>query len=87
TCINSGVMIHSFSAAKTVVMPDMCSARDYKDKDFIYIYNDNDIEGALNRAYNAGKDKNCVAGLAARDEMNHFNNIDEVEKAILSAIG
>ena len=85
TCINSGVMIHAFSAGKPVIMPNICSAMDYND-DFIYIVDDNNIKPAMFDAYKNGKEINYQLGQNAFKKIHEYNSLDVVEKRLIKMI-
>ncbi len=71
--MNSGVMIHAFSRAKTVIAPDICMAKDYEKEGFFYMYH-KDLCGVMQRAYNNGRKGNKTMGEMAEIYMCNHNN-------------
>ena len=66
--MNSGVMIQSFSNARTVIAPNICMARDLIKEKFFYMYKDNLYE-VMKRAYCNGREENRKMGKRAFDYM------------------
>lgn len=84
--MNSGVMIKAFSQGKTIIVPDICMARDVSDKKFFYMYKES-FEEAMVEAYQNGKDENKRMGEAARDYVYKFNNSKIVGKRLDKILG
>lgn len=79
--MNSGVMIKSFSKGKTVIMPDICMARDLAGNKFFYVYRGS-FEKAMAKAYMNGKDVNKYMGEQAREYIQKNNNKEIVKKKL-----
>lgn len=82
--MNSGVMIQAFSNARTVIIPDICMARDLASQRFFYGYK-MDLEKAMLRAYKNGKEANKEMGNRAYEYVTKYNN-EEVVSAKLYSI-
>ncbi len=81
TCINSGVMIHAFSAGKPVIMPEMCSSIDYMNSPYLFIYENDGIKEEMYEAYRSGKKQMALVGDIARKDIQLNNNIKVAEEA------
>lgn len=79
--MNSGVMIQAFSRGKTVVVPDICMARDMRTEVPFYIYKKN-LAKAMKKAYENGKETNKAMGEAARSYVMVHNNPRIVEETL-----
>ncbi len=79
--MNSGVMMKSFSKGKTVIMPDICMARDLAGNRFFYIYKES-FEKVMEKAYNNGKDINKRMGEQAKEYIRKNNNRKIVKKLL-----
>lgn len=79
--MNSGVMIQAFSKGKTVIIPDICMAKDLASYNFFYIYH-TALEQAMLEAYKRGKAVNRSMGARAKQYIYQNNNRDAVRKNI-----
>ena len=82
--MNSGAMIQAFSNARTVIIPDICMARDLASQRFFYGYKMN-LEKAMLKAYKNGKEANREMGNRAYEYVSKHNN-EEVVSAKLYSI-
>ena len=76
--VNSGVMIQAFSNEKTVIVPNICMAKDFAPYGFLYRY-DTSLENAMKKAYENGKDVNKEMGKRAFCYIKNHNNEEEVD--------
>ncbi|MDE7430491.1 MAG: glycosyltransferase, partial [Lachnospiraceae bacterium] len=83
--MNSGVMIQSFSKGKTVIVPDICMAKDLKGHDFFYMYR-NSLKIAMIEAYQNGKEMNRQMGEKAREYIYKNNNRQIVKNSIYNIL-
>lgn len=83
--MNSGVMIQAFSNARTVIIPDICMARDLASQRFFYGYKMN-LEKAMLRAYKNGKEANKEMGNRAYEYVAKHNNADVVSTKLYSLL-
>lgn len=79
--MNSGVMIQSFSAGKTVITPDICMARDMAPAKIMYIYKSS-LEETMLKAYHNGKLMNRQMGERAKEYMYKNNNRKTVKEQL-----
>lgn len=79
--MNSGVMIQAFSKGKTVIVPDICMAKDLASNRFFYLYR-RSLEKVMLKAYENGKEVNAQMGKMARDYMYKNNNREIVGNRI-----
>lgn len=79
--MNSGVMIQAFSNEKTVIIPDICMARDFAPQGFFYGYKKS-LETAMFRAYKNGKDTNRILGHQAYEYVTKHNSIEVVSNRL-----
>ena len=83
--MNSGVMIQAFSNGKPVISPDICMARDFAGKGFLYVYRKS-LEKALQVAYGKGKELNREMGLKAQQYMEQWHNEETVSRLLYSML-
>lgn len=79
--MNSGVMIQAFSRGTTVIVPDICMARDMAAYKFFYMYRES-LDKVMLKAYKNGKVFNRSMGKKAKEYMYQNNNSDIVEMKI-----
>lgn len=79
--MNSGVMIQSFSKGKTVIVSDICMARDMKKENFFYMYH-NSLSKAMSKAYRNGKAVNQNMGTHAKEYINKNHSREIVKKRL-----
>lgn len=79
--MNSGVMIRSFSKGTTVIVSDICMAKDLKTKSFFYMYH-NSLAKTMLRAYKNGKSVNKDMGIQAKEYIEKNNNREIVKKRL-----
>lgn len=87
--MNSGAMIAAFSCKKPVIVPDIAMARDYKGKDYVYMYGYKDeaqhieeLVSAMHFACDIGKEQNKMNGEQAYKDVKVYNDADAVRKAL-----
>jgi len=83
--MNSGVMIQAFSNGKPVISPDICMARDFAGKGFLYRYR-NSLEKAMKAAYDNGKEVNREMGEHARQYMKQWHSEKEISSRLYSML-
>lgn len=83
--MNSGVMIQAFSNARTVIIPDICMARDMASQHFFYGYKTN-LEKAMLKAYRNGKEANREMGSRAYEYIARHNNEEVVSAKLYSLL-
>lgn len=79
--MNSGVMMQAFSNEKTVIIPNICMARDLAPQRFFYGYKSK-LEKAMLKAYQNGKDMNRDLGHRAYEYVTQHNNLDIVSNRL-----
>ncbi len=84
--MNSGVMMQAFSNEKTVIIPDICMARDFAPQGFFYGYRV-DLEKAMQRAYKNGKEINREMGHKAYEYVIRNNSEKIVSEKIYFMLG
>ncbi len=84
--MNSGVMMQAFSNEKTVIIPDICMARDFAPQGFFYGYR-RCLEKAMLNEYNNGKEKNRQMGHQAYEYVKDNNNDEIVSAKLYSMLG
>ncbi len=82
--MNSAVMIQAFSNARTVIIPNICMARDMASQGFFYGYKTS-LERVMLKAFKNGKDANREMGNRAYKYVAEHNN-EEVVSAKLYSI-
>lgn len=79
--INSSVMIQAFSNEKTVIIPNICMAKDFVEHGFFYTYRKS-LDYVMREAYKNGKDVNREMGRHAYQYVKQHNNDESVEKIL-----
>ncbi len=79
--MNSGVMIQAFSRGKTVIIPNICMARDLAQYHFFYMYQKH-LDQVMLKAYENGKDINRHMGEQAKEYIYEHNNKEVVKKYV-----
>lgn len=79
--MNSGVMMQAFSNGKTVIVPDICMARDFAPQGFFYGYKSK-LETAMLRAYKNGKAINRNLGHQAYEYVTKHNSEEVVSNRL-----
>lgn len=81
--MNSGAMIGAFSCRRTVIVPNNAMAKDYKDEDFLYVYDYTteaehyeNLKNVMRKAYENGVGDNRAKGIKAF-EYTMLHNSDE----------
>ena len=85
TSMNSGVMIQSFSNARTVIAPDICMARDFAKEKFLYMYKE-DLSGAMKTAYCGGKAENRRMGERALNHMRLCHSEEQIARKLFAVL-
>lgn len=85
TSMNSGVMIQAFSNERTVIIPDICMARDLAIQGFFYGYKNN-LDKVMLRAFKNGKEVNRIMGQKAYEYISQHNNERVVSNKIYSML-
>ncbi|MCD7726290.1 MAG: glycosyltransferase [Clostridiales bacterium] len=83
--MNSRVMIHSFSLGRTVISPDICMARDFKSKGFLYVYKSS-LERAMKKAYMDGCAVCRMMGEEARKYMKQYHSETIVKRNVMDML-
>lgn len=83
SCINSGAMIGAFSCGKTVIIPNIAMAQDYRKLCYVYDYNHDaeheyKLKKKLKECYQRGKDENYLLGQKAKKFMLKHNSVESV---------
>lgn len=79
--MNSGAMLTAFTNKRTVIISANAMAQDYKEKDFLYVYdymNENEhyqnLKSTMQQAYLNGKNKNRAMGYKACEYTEKYNS-------------
>lgn len=83
--MNSGVMVRAFSKGTTVVVSDICMAKDIKEENFFYMYH-NSLTKAMLNAYRNGKSVNKDMGAKAKEYIEKNNNREIVKKRLYKVL-
>lgn len=83
--MNSGVMIQAFSNARTVIVPNICMAKDFAPYKFLYRYRTS-LDKAMRKAYENGKDINREMGRYAYEYVMKNNNEQSVETKLYALL-
>lgn len=83
--MNSGVMIQAFSNERTVIIPNICMARDLASQGFFYGYK-KDLEKVMLKAYKNGKEVNREMGKRAYEYVQEYNNEKIVSNTLYSML-
>lgn len=79
--MNSGVMLQAFSCEKTVIVSDICMAKDLEKNKFFYLfYNKKSLRECMCKAYENGADINNRMGEKAYWYVSCFHNEKVVSK-------
>ncbi len=87
SCINSGVMMTAFSCGRTVIIPDIAQARDYRKLCYMYCYNEatehrERLKDMMLNAYRDGKEIVLQKGKVARKCVLKYNDCDRVSQDV-----
>lgn len=87
--MNSGAMIAAFSCRKPVIVPDIAMARDYSNKEYVYMYHYQnqeqhikELNRVMEQAYLQGKEKNRKLGEQAYLDVKEKNSSEEVTRCL-----
>lgn len=84
--MNSGVMMQAFSDRKTVIVPNICMARDFASQGFLYRYGKS-LENTMRTAYLNGKQVNREMGMRAYAHVLQYHSEKMVAEKLFGMLG